>query len=138
LRKKALKEQATARSLDNFSLLMDETTGGSARSSSLSPRHGPAPATELIPSASTDHAGGQFLLYFFLLPFLFLAPTFMRIASTISSATCSPSAPLLLPAVKTANLCIERPCNLNLIQHKLFQVHICSAYSFALSTFNFV
>jgi len=40
----------------------------------------PAPATELIPSASMDHAG-----------------------------------------VKTANLCIEQPCNLNLIQHKLFQ-----------------
>jgi len=30
------------------------------------------------------------------------------LASTISSATCSPSALLLLPAVKNANLCIER------------------------------
>ena len=69
----------------------------------------PAPATEVNPSAATGHAGGYFSpLYFFLLSFLFLAPTFMRIASTISSATCSPSALLLLPAVKNANLCIER------------------------------
>ena len=113
LRKKALKEQATARCPDILSLLTDETMGGSARSSSnpLQART-PAPATEVNPSAATDHAGGYFSpLYFFLLSFLFLAPAFMRIASTISSipsATCSPSAVLLLPAVKNANLCIER------------------------------
>jgi len=37
LRKKALKEQATARCPDILSLLTDETMGGSARSSSQSP-----------------------------------------------------------------------------------------------------
>jgi len=112
LRKKASKEQATARSLDSFSLLMDETTGGSARSSSQSP-----PATDAGVGRRAQPVGGDgpcgrpfSPLYFFLLSFLFLAPAFMRIASTISSipsATCSPSAVLLLPAVKNANLCIE-------------------------------
>ena len=105
LRKKALKEQATARCPDILSLLTDETMGGSACSSSQSP-----PGTDAGAGHRAHPVGGDrprersfSPFYFFLLSFLFLAPTFMRIASTISSATCSPSAPLL-PAVKTANL----------------------------------
>ena len=122
LRKKALKEQATARCPDILSLLTDETMSGSARSSSQSP-----PGTDADGLTSVADAGVRawrstrrrrrdmreviFLLSissFFHSSFFPQHSYASPLASTISSATCSPSALLLLPAVKNANLCIER------------------------------
>jgi len=98
LRKKALKEQATARCPDILSLLTDETMGGSARSSSQSP-----PGTDAGAGHRGQPVGGD--------------------------GPCGSEERKPLHRTDPAN---------STSLHTSSSRYICSTYSFALSTSNFV